>query len=82
MHAATWAAYLADRVRPAAAAQLLAVRAVSQLEVPTAATAGGAWNLVSGAVQAAVVSDLLDAGSRDRLLTPLEQLLGLSPDDE
>jgi hypothetical protein len=76
MHAASWAAYLADRVRPAACAQLLAARAVSQLDVDTAATAGGAWNLVSGAVQAAVVTDLLDDASRDRLLTPLTQLLG------
>ena len=78
MHAASWAAYLADRVRAAAAAQLLAVRALSQLDVPTTATAGGAWNLVSGAVQAAVVFDLLDQGSRDRLLEPLEDLLGLT----
>ena len=78
MHAAGWAAYLADRVRAAAAAQLLAARAVSQLDVTATATAGGAWNLVSGAVQAAVVGDLLDDASRARLLTPLEQLLGLS----
>ena len=76
MHAASWAAYLADRVRASAAAQLLAVRALSQLDVPTTATAGGAWNLVSGAVQAAVVADLLDESSRSRLLDPLEELLG------
>jgi hypothetical protein len=77
MHAASWAAYLSDRVRPGAAAQLLAVRALSQLDVPTTATAGGAWNLVSGAVQAAVVADLLDDASRIRLLGPLEELLEL-----
>ena len=77
MHAAGWAAYLADRVRAAAGAQLLAARAVSQLDVSTTATAGGAWNLVSGAVQAAVVADLLNDASRDRLLTPLQRLLGV-----
>jgi hypothetical protein len=77
MHAASWAAYLSGRVRAGAACQLLAVRAVSQLDVPTAATAGGAWNLVSGAVQAAVVADLLDEATRVRLLEPLEELLDL-----
>ena len=82
MHAAGWAAYLADRVRAAAGAQLLAARAVSQLDVTATATAGGAWNLVSGAVQAAVVTDLLHEVSRDRLLTPLERLLGLSSGSE
>lgn len=75
MHAASWAAYLADRVRPSASAQLLAVRALSQVDVTTTGTAGGAWNLVSGAVQATVVADLIDDASRGRLLDPLAALL-------
>ena len=60
VHSASWAAYLSDRVRTAAAAQLLLVQALDNGVVPVAERAGGVWNLLSGAVQALVVRDLLD----------------------
>lgn len=59
MHEATWAAHLTGRVRTAAAAQLLAVRAFRASGLSPHDGAVGAWNAVSGAVQAEVVADLL-----------------------
>ena len=60
MHAASWGVYLAGRVRPAATAQLLLVEAVHAAGAPPQALALGAWRVLSGAVQAAVVQDVLD----------------------
>lgn len=76
VHSASWAAYLSDRVRTAAAAQLLLVQAVDVGGVPLAVRAGGVWNLLSGAVQALVVRDLLDAGTAHKLLAPVIGALG------
>jgi hypothetical protein len=76
VHSASWAAYLSDRVRTAAAAQLLLVQAVDVGAVPRSVRAGGVWNLLSGAVQALVVRDLLDAATAHRLLTPVIAALG------
>jgi hypothetical protein len=76
VHSASWAAYLSDRVRTAAAAQMLLVQAVDIAAVPLADRAGGVWNMLSGAVQALVVRDLLDTSTAHRLLAPVVAALG------
>jgi len=76
VHSASWAAYLSDRVRTAAAAQMLLVQAVDTAAIPVAERAGGIWNMLSGAVQALVVRDLLDTATAHRLLTPVVAALG------
>jgi hypothetical protein len=76
VHSASWAAYLSDRVRTAAAAQMLLVQAVDTGAIPLADRAGGVWNMLSGAVQALVVRDLLDTATAHRLLAPVVAALG------
>jgi hypothetical protein len=76
VHSASWAAYLSDRVRTAAAAQMLLVQAVDTAAIPLADRAGGVWNMLSGAVQALVVRDLLDTATAHRLLSPVVAALG------
>lgn len=76
VHSASWAAYLSDRVRTAAAAQMLLVQAVDIAAIPLADRAGGVWNMLSGAVQALVVRDLLDTSTAHRLLAPVVAALG------
>ncbi|MCY1142741.1 hypothetical protein OWR29_32505 [Actinoplanes sp. Pm04-4] len=76
VHSASWAAYLSDRVRTAAAAQMLLVQAVDTAGIPLADRAGGVWNMLSGAVQALVVRDLLDTSTAHRLLAPVVAALG------
>jgi hypothetical protein len=77
VHAASWAVYVSERVRAAAAAQLMLVQAVEDAGIPVADRAGGVWNLLSGAVQAMVVRDLLAAETVARLVDPM--LVALSP---
>jgi len=77
-HSASWAAHLSGRIRTAAAAQLLLVQAIDTGAVPLADRAGGVWNLLSGAVQALVVRDLLDTATAHRLLAPAVAALGPS----
>ena len=76
VHSASWAAYLSDRVRTAAAAQMLLVQAIDTAAIPLADRAGGVWNMLSGAVQALVVRDLLDTATAHRLLSPVVAALG------
>ncbi|MFI5493178.1 hypothetical protein [Actinoplanes sp. NPDC051859] len=76
VHSASWAAYLSDRVRTAAAAQMLLVQAIDTAAIPLADRAGGVWNMLSGAVQALVVRDLLDTSTAHRLLSPVVAALG------
>jgi hypothetical protein len=76
VHSASWAAYLSDRVRTAAAAQMLLVQAIDIAAIPVADRAGGVWNMLSGAVQALVVRDLLDTATAHRLLAPVVAALG------
>ncbi|HEY8532286.1 MAG TPA: hypothetical protein VIL44_00170 [Micromonospora sp.] len=76
VHSASWAAYLSDRVRTAAAAQLLLVQAMDISAIPLSDRAAGVWNLLSGAVHALVVRDLLDEGTAHRLLAPVIGALG------
>jgi len=76
VHSASWAAYLSDRVRTAAAAQMLLVQAIDMADIPLAERAGGVWNMLSGAVQALVVRDLLDTATAHRLLAPVIAALG------
>ncbi|HLL64228.1 MAG TPA: hypothetical protein VK453_00605 [Micromonosporaceae bacterium] len=77
VHAASWAVFLSGRTRAAAAAQMLLVAAVDHAGITVADRAGGVWNLLSGAVQALVVRDLLDTHTYHRLLDPF--LAGLGP---
>lgn len=76
VHAASWAVYVSERIRPAAAAQLMLVQAVDDAQVPLADRAAGVWNLISGAVQALAVRDLLAAETTQRLLDPFVTALG------
>ena len=76
VHSASWAAFLSDRVNTAAAAQLLLVQALDLSTVPVPVRASGAWNLLSGAVQALVVRDLLDSPTAHKLLSPAVAALG------
>jgi hypothetical protein len=78
VHSASWAAYLSDRVRTAAAAQMLLVQAIDTASIPLGDRAGGVWNMLSGAVQALVVRDLLDTATAHRLLAPAVAALGPS----
>jgi hypothetical protein len=76
MHSASWAAYLAGRIRTAAAGQLLLVQAVEAAAIPLPVRAAGAWNLLSGAVAALIVRDLLDQQTAHRLMAPVVAALG------
>ena len=76
VHSASWAAYLSGRVRTAAAAQMLLVQAIDTAAIPLTDRAGGVWNMLSGAVQALVVRDLLDTATAHRLLAPVVGALG------
>jgi hypothetical protein len=78
VHSASWAAYLSDRVRTAAAAQMLLVQAIDTAAIPINDRAAGVWNMLSGAVQALVVRDLLDTATAHRLLAPVVAALGPS----
>ncbi|WP_238016291.1 hypothetical protein KZZ52_53575 [Dactylosporangium sp. AC04546] len=76
VHSASWAVFLAGRVRSGAAAQLLLVQALDRSGVPVGDRAGGVWNLLSGAVQAIMVRDLLDSATARRLLDPYFTAMG------
>jgi hypothetical protein len=76
VHSASWSVFVAGRVRASAAAQLMLVQAVENARVPVADRAGGVWNLLSGAVQALVVRDVLDGPTLYRLLDPVVSVLG------
>jgi hypothetical protein len=76
VHSASWAVYLADRIRAAAAAQLLLVQAVEDANIPVALRAAGVWNLLSGATQALVARDMLDDATAERLVGPYTNALG------
>ncbi|GAA0742829.1 hypothetical protein Drose_31745 [Dactylosporangium roseum] len=76
VHSASWAVFLSGRVRAGAAAQLLLVQALDRSGVPVADRAGGVWNLLSGAVQALMVRDLLDSATTRRLLDPYFTAIG------
>ncbi|NYD22359.1 hypothetical protein [Kineococcus aurantiacus] len=76
VHDASWAVHLSDRVRTAAVAQLLAVRAFRAGGLDAADGAAGLWNVVSGVVHAEVVADLLSSDARAVLLRPWEAAFG------
>jgi hypothetical protein len=76
VHSASWSVFVAGRVRASAAAQLMLVQAVEKAGIPVADRAGGVWNLLSGAVQALVVRDVLDGPTLYRLLDPVVSVLG------
>jgi hypothetical protein len=74
MHEASWAAHVSGRTRALATAQLQAVHAFLDAGFTARDGAAGVWNAVAGCVQAAAMSDLLDATSTDVLLAPLARL--------
>jgi len=76
VHNASWAAHLSGRTRSAAAAQMLAVGAVQRAGFSAHECAAGVWNLVSGAVHAMIVSDLLGDVDHLALTEPLDALKG------
>jgi hypothetical protein len=73
---ATWAVYLADRLRPVATAQLLLVRALHHAQLDADAATRGVWNAVSGCVQAVAVRDLLDDATYSALTAPWCRSIG------
>jgi hypothetical protein len=76
VHSASWSVFVAGRIRAGAAAQLMLVQAVERAGIPVGERAGGVWNLLSGAVQALVVRDVLDGPTLYRLLDPVVTALG------
>ncbi|MGI4894554.1 MAG: hypothetical protein ACRYF3_05505 [Janthinobacterium lividum] len=76
VHDASWAVYLSGRVRTAALAQLLAVRAFRAGGLDAADGANGLWNVVSGVVHAEVVADLLSSDARAVLMRPWNEAFG------
>ena len=76
VNSASWAAHLSDRVRVAASGQLLLVQALDHDAISLEDKAGGVWNMLSGAVQAVLVRDLLDEATTHRLLAPVIAALG------
>ncbi|WP_432491664.1 hypothetical protein [Kineococcus gypseus] len=76
VHDASWAVHLSGRVRTAAVAQLLAVRAFRAGGLDAADGASGVWNAVSGVVHAEVVADLLSSDARAVLLRPWAAAFG------
>jgi hypothetical protein len=74
MHEASWAAHVSGRTRALATAQLQAVHAFLDAGFTARDGAAGVWNAVAGCVQAAAMSDLLDASSTEALLAPLTRL--------
>jgi hypothetical protein len=76
VHSASWAIFLSGRVRAAAAAQLRLVQAIDLAQVPVGDRAGGVWNLLSGAIQALMVRDLLDSPTSRRLLDAYFSAMG------
>jgi hypothetical protein len=76
VHSASWSVFVAGRVRAGAAAQLMLVQAVERAGIPVGERASGVWNLLSGAVQALVVRDVLDGPTLYRLLDPVITALG------
>jgi hypothetical protein len=76
VHSASWAVHMSGRIRAAASAQLCLVRALDAGGVPVADRAAGAWSLLSGAVQALIVRDLLDTDTSHRLLAAYLVALG------
>lgn len=77
VHEATWAVHLTDRVRSAAGAQLFAVLALRDGDLPVPDAAGGVWNLVSGAVQALMVDDVVAHEVFQILVRPVAEALEL-----
>jgi hypothetical protein len=77
MHAAAWAAYLAGRLRPAAAAQFQAVRALRASGIDAGLVARGVWNAITGCLQAIAMHDLLDEVNYGVLVAPWEGAIGI-----
>jgi hypothetical protein len=76
MHEASWAAHVSGRTRALAAAQLHAVQAFLDGGFDGRDGASGAWNAVSGCVQALAMADLLDQASLEVLLAPWQRVTG------
>ncbi|GIH81057.1 hypothetical protein [Planobispora longispora] len=77
VHSASWAVHTSDRVRAAAAAQFELVQSVDSAGIPVAERAGGVWNLLSGAVHALTVADMIESALVEQLLDPCLSVLGL-----
>jgi len=77
MHDAAWAAYLSGRLRPSAAAQFQAVRALRAAGVDAPTAARGVWNAISGCLQAVALHDLLDEVTYGLLVSPWETAMGI-----
>ncbi|MFL6137931.1 MAG: hypothetical protein ACJ74O_09050 [Frankiaceae bacterium] len=77
MHAATWAAYVSDRLRTVARAQLVATRSLVLAGLTPLAASSGVMRVVTAAVQAVVVADVLDSPTHAALVAPWESVFGL-----
>jgi hypothetical protein len=76
MHNATWAVHLSNRVRSAASAQFSLVETLHAAGMSAGDAAMGSWNLLSGALHALMVADLLDSDTSYRLVSPALEALG------
>ncbi|WP_426246004.1 hypothetical protein [Nocardioides sp. LHG3406-4] len=74
MHRTSWALSLAERLRLAADVQLAGVIAFSRSGLTASDAAYGAWNALTGVLQAQLVSDLLPDVDADVLMRPWRQV--------
>jgi hypothetical protein len=77
LHAAAWTAYLTERTRPTAAAQLRVIDQLWRLRSDVRVTDRDGWSVISGGVQALCLADVLDDVTVRRLLMPLADVLDL-----
>lgn len=78
MHEASWGAHVSGRIRPLAAAQLLAVQAFLDGGFDLHDGAAGVWNAVAGCAQAIVLDDLLAGDAVAVLRAPGRRVAALS----
>jgi hypothetical protein len=77
VHEASWAALTTGRIRAAATAQLLTVKAFLDGGLGAADGAEGVWNLISGHVHACVVADVLPAETQQLLARGWQSALSI-----
>lgn len=79
MNQACWAVHFSRRHRTAAAVQLLGALAFREAGFTATDAAHGAWNAVSGTLQAVLVDDLLGAEHRAVLVAVWGRIMGPPP---
>jgi hypothetical protein len=77
-HSACWAVQLSGRSRAATATQLMLVIALRRSGAASSPALGGTWTVLSGALQAVSVLDVIDDATRSALVGPVLESLASS----